>query len=86
MARVQRPPVQANVGAEAVDLDEPLRRVVTVLAERLKRAKPELVDIAMMWLDVVADCRWRDDGALQAIFTKRVFEQLVLPDPGPPSR
>jgi hypothetical protein len=37
-------------------------------------------------LDVVADRRQRDDGALQAIFAKRMLEQLVLPDPGPSTR
>src|SRR5262245_6909559 len=40
----------------------------------------------MMWLDVIADCRWCDDGSLQAILTKRVFEQLVPPDASPASR
>jgi hypothetical protein len=86
MARVQRQAIQADIGAETVLLDEPFRGVVTFLAKRLERAKPELVDVAMVWLDVIADCRRRDDGALQAIFTKRMFEQLVLPDPGPASR
>jgi hypothetical protein len=38
----------------------------------------------MVRLDVVADRRWLDDAALQEIFTKRVFEQLVSPDPRPP--
>src|SRR5262245_22174022 len=84
MARVQRPPVQADIGAEAVHLDEPLRGVVTFLAERLERAEPEFVDVAMVRLDVIADRCRRNDAALQAVLTKRVYEQLVLPDPGPP--
>src|SRR6516165_5368639 len=86
MARVQRHAIKANIGAETVRLDKPLRGVVATLAQALERTKPEFVDVAMMWLDVIADCRWCDDGALQAILTKRVFAQLVLPDPGPASR
>jgi predicted metal-dependent HD superfamily phosphohydrolase len=66
-------------------LDEPLRGVVTFLAERVEGAEPEFVDVAVMWLNVIADRRRRDDGALQAIFAKRMLEQLVLPDPGPAS-
>src|SRR5262249_8734468 len=86
MARVQRPPIQADTGAETVRLDKPLRGVVATLAQALERTKPEFVHVAMMWLDVIADCRWCDDGALQAILTKRVFEQLVPPDASPASR
>jgi hypothetical protein len=86
MARVQRPPIEANIGAETARLDVPLRTIVAVLAQALKRAKPKLVNVAVMWLDVIADCRRLDDAALRAILTKRVFEQLVLPDPGPTSR
>jgi hypothetical protein len=86
MTRVQRPPIQSDIGAETVQFDEPLRAVMAALTERLKRPEPEFVDVAVMWLDVIADRRWRDDGALQAVFTKRAFEQLVFPDPGPPSR
>src|SRR5262249_12163690 len=86
MARVQRQAIKANIGAKTVLLDEPLRAVLTLLAEWLKRAEPEFVHVAMMWLDVISDCRWCDDGALQAILTKRVFEQLVPPDPRPASR
>ena len=64
MTRVQRQAIQADIWADSVLLDEPLRGVVTFLAKRLERAKPELVDVAMVWLDVIADCRRRDDGAL----------------------
>jgi hypothetical protein len=51
IARIQRPPIQADIGPEAVQLDEPLRGVVTFLAKRLEGAEPELVDVAMVWLD-----------------------------------
>jgi hypothetical protein len=86
MTRIQRPPIEANIGAETARLGVPLRTIVAVLAQALKRAKPKLVNVAAMWFEMIADRRWRDDGALRAILTKRVFEQLVLPDPGPASR
>jgi hypothetical protein len=53
MPRIDRPTI--NVRAKAAHLDKPLRAIVTSLAERLERAKPEFVDVAVMWLDVVAD-------------------------------
>src|SRR5262245_60118939 len=55
MARVQRPAIQANIGAETARLDEPLRGVVATLAQALKRAEPEFVDVAAMCLDVITD-------------------------------
>jgi hypothetical protein len=85
IARVQRPPVQAYFRAETVQLDEPLRGVVTMLAERLERTEPELIDIAMVRLDMVTDRRGHDDAAFQAILAKRMLEQLVPPDPCPAS-
>jgi hypothetical protein len=81
MTRVQRPPIKADIGAETARLDEPLRRVVTWLAERLERAEPEFVDVAAMWLDVIADGRRRDDAALEAERTQRMLEQLVPSEP-----
>ena len=85
MARVQRPAIQADIGAETACLHEPLRTVVTPLAERLERAEPELVDVAVMWLNVIADFRCRDDTALETERTQRVFAKLVSADPSPPS-
>jgi hypothetical protein len=64
MARVERPAIQADIGAETACLNEPLRTVVASLAERLERAEPEFVDVAAMCLEVVADFRRRDDTAL----------------------
>ena len=64
MKRVERPAVDANVRAETVRLDEPLRGVVAGLAQGLERAEPELVDIAAVRPDVIADCRRSDDAAL----------------------
>jgi hypothetical protein len=83
MARVQRPPIEANIGAETARLDEPLRTIVAVLAQALKRAEPKLVNVAVMWLDVIADCRRLDDAALQAEVAERMREQLLPPDPCP---
>ena len=60
VAGVQRPSIQADIGAESVQLDESLPGVVTLLAKRLKRTEPELVDVALVRLDVIADCRRRD--------------------------
>ena len=64
-------------------LDKPLSAVVATLAEALERTKPEFVDVAVMRLDVIADCRRLDDAALKAEFAQRVFEQLVPPNPRP---
>ena len=64
MIRVEGPPINANIGTKPARLHKPLRTVVTSLAERLERAEPELVDVTVMWLDVVADFRRRDETAL----------------------
>jgi len=66
VARVQRPAIETNIGAETARLDEPLSTVVAALAQALERTKPEFVDVAVMWLDVIADCRRRDDAELEA--------------------
>src|SRR5262249_54063142 len=86
MARVQRPAIQADIGAETVQLNEPLRGVVAALAQALERTEPEVVDVAVMGLDVVADFRRRDDAALETERTKRMFAQLVSSDASPASR
>ena len=57
MPLVERQAIQADIRAEAVQFDKPLRAVMTLLAQALKRAKPEFIDVAVMWLDVIADCR-----------------------------
>ena len=54
MVRVERPPIEADIGTETARLDEPLGAVMTPLAQRLKRPTPKLVEIAMMRLDVIA--------------------------------
>jgi len=83
--RIDRPAIEANIRAETARLDEPLRAVVTWLAKRLERAEPELIDVAAMWLDVIADYRRCDDAAIEAKFTQRMLEQLVPSDSSPAS-
>jgi hypothetical protein len=86
MVRIKRPTIEAYIRAKPTRLDKALRAIVTMLAERLERAEPELVDIAMVRLDMVADRRGHDDAAFQAILAKRMREQLVPPDPRPAPR
>jgi hypothetical protein len=83
VARVQRPAIKADIRPKTTQLDEALRAVVTRFAERLERTEPELVDVAMVRFDVIADCRRGYDAALEAKLTKRMLQQLVLPDPRP---
>jgi len=86
MARVQRPAIEANIRPVPAPLDEPLRRIVALLAKGLKRPEPKLVHIAAMRLDVIADCCWRDDAALEAELAQRVLQQLVPANASPAQR
>jgi hypothetical protein len=83
MIGVQRPAVQSNVSAKPARLDKPFRRIVTPLAQALKRTEPEFVDVAVVRFDVITDFCRRDDAALQAEFAERMREQLLFLDPGP---
>ena len=74
MARVQRPPIKANIRPIPALLDEPLRRIVALLTEGLKRAQPELVHVALVRLDVIADLRRGDDAALEAVLAQWMLE------------
>ncbi len=78
MPRIQRPAVEADVAPIAARLDVVLCRHVTVLAQRLQFAKPELVDVAAVRVDVIADRCCRDDAALHAELAQRMLLQLVL--------
>jgi hypothetical protein len=84
--RIERPAIKTNVRPIPALLDEPLRRIVAFLAKRLKWPEPELVHIAMVRFDVVADRRRRDDVALEAKFTQRMFEELVPSNSSPARR
>jgi hypothetical protein len=64
MARVERPAIEAHARAKPADLDKPLRGVVATFAEAYERAEPEFVDVAVVRLNVVADCRRLDDALL----------------------
>ena len=86
MARIQRPAIRANMRSKPALLDEPLCRVVAGLAQAQKRPEPEFVDVAAMWLEVIANGRRRDDAAIQTEFAERLLEQLVLSDAGPAVR
>ena len=82
MVGIKRPTIEPDIGTIAARLHKALGAVVAGLA--VTRTEPDFAGVAMVRLDVVADRRWLDDAALQEIFTKRVFEQLVSPDPRPP--
>ena len=56
MARVERPAIEAHIRAKPADLDKPLPGVVATFAEAHERAEPEFVDVAVVRLNVVADC------------------------------
>ena len=64
MARVEGPAIEAHIRSKAAQLDKPLRGVVTMFAEAHERAEPEFVGVAVVWLNVVADCRRLDDAPL----------------------
>src|SRR5215467_11190291 len=80
MARVERPTVQPNLRPVPALLHVSLRRVVALLAERLKRPQPKLVHVAMMRLDVIADFRRSDDAALETELAQWVHEKLMPSD------
>jgi hypothetical protein len=86
MSRIERPTIETNVRAEPALLDKPLRRIMALLTQRLKRPEPELVHIAAVRLDVIADGRRRDDAALEAELAQRVLKKLVPADTGPATR
>ena len=83
MAWVERPAIEAHIRAKPAGLDKPLRRVVATFAEAHERAEPEFVDIAVMGLDVIADCRRLDDAALEAECAQRMFKKLVPSNSSP---
>ena len=58
MPRIERPPVGPNVRTVAALLDLFLGAIVTRLTQRLQPPQHEFVAIAVVRLNVVADCRW----------------------------
>jgi hypothetical protein len=64
MLWVERPTIESDIRTKTARLDEPLRAVMTPLAERLEWTEPEFVDIATMRLDVITDRRRRDNASL----------------------
>ena len=72
MPRIERPPVQPDIGAISAQLGITFGAIVTRLAERLQLAGPEPIDVAAVRLNVVADCRRNDQPALEAERAQRV--------------
>ena len=66
MVRIDRPAVGADVRTMAAQFDIPLRAVVAGFAQALKRPEPELIHVAPMRLNMIADRRRLDDAAFQA--------------------
>jgi hypothetical protein len=83
VARVERPAIETHIRAKPADLDKALRGVVATSAEAHERAEPEFVDVAVVRLDVVANCRRLDDAPLQAERAQRMFKKLVPSNPSP---
>ena len=83
MARIERPTIDADVRPVPALLDEPLRRVVTPLAQALKWPQPEPICVAMVRLNVIADCRGRDDATFEAVLAQGMLEQLVPSNSSP---
>ena len=86
MTRIERPAVQTYVSPIAALLDHFLGAIVTRLTQRLQPPQPELVDIAVVRLNVVADRRRNDQTALGAECAQRVRQQLMAPEPRPARR
>ena len=83
MAWIQRPTIGPNVEPIAPLLDHLLAAVVTRLAQRLERPEPELVDVAAVRLNVIADRSGFDNAALEAERAQQVRQQLMAPDARP---
>jgi hypothetical protein len=64
MARVERPAIETDIRAKPADLDKSLPGVVATFAEAHERTEPEFVDVAVVRLNMVADCRRLDYAAL----------------------
>jgi hypothetical protein len=77
--RVERPAIGAHVGEIAALLNEPFRTVVARLAQRLKLAEPEPIDVSAMRLDVIDNRSWRHDTSLKAERAQRLDTQLMAP-------
>jgi hypothetical protein len=68
MPRVERPPIESDIGTVTAGLYEALRGIMTAFAQTLKWPAPEFVAVAMMRLDVIADGRRLNNASLRAIF------------------
>jgi hypothetical protein len=69
-----------------VKLDVPLSAIVASLAQAHERAKPELVHVPTVRLDVVADRHERGESAFEAEGAQGMVEKLQAADALPPGR
>jgi hypothetical protein len=53
---------------------------VALCAQTLERARPELIQITPMRLNVIAHSRHGDDSASQTELAKRLLLQLIAPE------
>ena len=79
MPWIERPAIGTDVGKIAAQFNEPLRTVVARLAQRLKLAEPEPIDVSAMRLDVIDNCSLRHDTSLKAERAQRLDTQLMAP-------
>jgi hypothetical protein len=64
MPRIDWPVIQSDIRCVTIQLEVALAILVTRLVERLELTEKELVQIAVVRLDVVGDRRWRHNPAL----------------------
>ena len=83
MVRIGRKAIETDVAAIAAQLDLPLRRPMTRLAQALQLASDELGPVAPMRRDVIDHVRRRYDSALQTERAQRMLYQLELTQPLP---
>ena len=86
MAWIEGPAVDPDIIPKTVQLDLPLRAIVTGQAKGLELPTPELVNVTVVRLDVICDRGRHDDAALQAEFTQGVLTKLRLAYPLPARR
>jgi hypothetical protein len=85
VARIDREAVEPDVPKIAAIFLNFLRTVVTLSAQALKWTQPELVHVAIVWRDVIADGRCCGGAAFRAEDAQWRMQKLKLTD-APPFR
>jgi hypothetical protein len=85
VSRVDRETIEPDVRKVAAIFLKFLRTVVTLFAQALKWAQPELVHVAIVWRDVIADGRCCGGAAFQTEDAQWRMQKLKLAD-APPFR